>query len=316
MAFAGVAATAGYAGAAPKITLKFGHTEPEQSVWHTGALKFKEEVERLSNGEIEIAIYPNGQLGSLRDLLEGVQMGTVDFTATVSAVVANFCPELSVFDLPCLIQDYPHAYRCLDGDVGDFLKEKLRAQGLIPLAWWQIGFRNLTSNKDIRTIDDLKGQRIRIMPSNIFRDIFLQLGADPVPMDIGELFTGLQQGTVDGQENPYTQIRDSKFYEVQKYLVETMHAYSPGVFSMSPQAWNKLTPEQREIILEATKPATVAARKANEDWVEAAKKELIEEHGMQFRELDRKALEAKLRPVYAKYPNLAKLVEMCDAHRQ
>lgn len=302
--------------AANPITLKYGHGDNERAVFHTGAVAFKEEVEKLSNGTIKIQIFPNSQLGTLREMFEGLQMGTVDFATSVSSVVANFCPEISVYDLPCLLDDYAHAYRTLDGSVGEYLNGQLRKNGVEPLGWWQIGFRNITCSKDVQIIDDLKGKRIRIMPSNIFRDMFLQVGVDPVPMDWGELFTALQQGTVDGQENPYTQILDTNFYEVQKYLIESEHAYSPGLLAMSAKTWGKLNEEQRAIIKESAKVATLVARQATEDRVKKAKEELVEKHGMQFRVLDKKELQAKMRLVYDKYPALSKLVEMCDSYRQ
>ena len=302
--------------AAKPITLKYGHGDNERAVFHTGAMAFKEEVEKRSNGAIKVQIYPNSQLGTLREMFEGLQMGTVDVATAVSSVVANFCPEIAVYDLPCLLDDYQHAYRTLDGSVGQFLNAELRKNGVEPLGWWQIGFRNITSSKDVQSIDDLKGLRIRIMPSNIFRDMFLQVGVDPVPMEWSELFTALQQGTVDGQENPYTQILDTNFYEVQKYLIESEHAYSPGLLSMSGKTWAKLDEEQRAVVTESAKIATQVARKATEDRVKAAKDELVEKHGMQFRKLDKKELQAKMRPVYGKYPALSKLVEQCDSYRQ
>lgn len=302
--------------AAEPLTLKFGHADSERAVFHTGAVKFKEEVEKRSNGGIAITIYPNAQLGTVREVFESLQMGTVDFTASVGSVIANFVPGVAVYDLPCLIDDYAHAYRTLDGSVGQTLEKDLRKNGVVPLGWWQIGFRNITSNKDIKTVDDIKGLRIRIMSSNIFRDMFLQLGADPVPMDWNELFTALQQKTVDAQENPYTQILDTNFYEVQKYLVGTEHAYSPALFSMSAHTWDKLNADQRKIIEAAAREATLAERSASEHRIETAKKALIEKHGMEFRALDKQELQARLRPVYAKYPALADLVKQIDSYRK
>jgi tripartite ATP-independent transporter DctP family solute receptor len=309
-------AGSGIARAADTIHLKFGHADNERAVFHTGALKFKEAVEKHPEGKMVVDIYPNAQLGDVRDVFEGLQMGSVDLTASVSSVIANFVPNVAVYDLPCIIDDYQHAYRTLDGSVGQSLDETLLKNGVIPLGWWEIGFRNITSNKDINTVADIKGLRIRIMTSNIFRDMFLQLGADPVPMAWGELFTALQQKTVDAQENPYTQILDTNFYEVQKYLVETEHAYSPALFSMSAQTWGRLTPEQQKIIKDAAREATLAAREASETRATAAKKSLVEQHGMQLRRLDKADLQAKLRPVYAKYPQLADLVKQIDSYRK
>ena len=309
-------AATGSSQAADVINLKFGHADNERAVFHIGAVAFKKEVEKLSNGGIKVTIYPNAQLGSVREVFEGLQMGTVDLTASVSAIIANFVPGVAVFDLPCLFDGYDHAYRTLDGSLGKKLNEEISKNGVVPLGWWQIGFRNITSNKDIQTIDDIKGLRIRIMNSNIFRDMFLQLGADPVPMAWSELFTALQQKTVDAQENPYTQIYETNFYEVQKYLIKTEHAYSPALFSMSAQTWDRLTEAQRTIITESAKVATEVERKASEDRVRDYKDLLTQKEGMVFRVLDKAKLQERLRPVYAKYPNLADLVKEVDSYRQ
>jgi tripartite ATP-independent transporter DctP family solute receptor len=272
-------------------------------------------VEKRTNGDVIIQIFPTGQLGSLREMLEGVQMGNLDFAVAVSSFVATFCSDVFIFDLPALFDNNEHAYRALDGTLGDHLKAKLEASGIIGLGWFQHGFRNVTSSKDVKTIADLKGQRIRIMPSNIFRDMFLALGADPVPMNWEELFTALQQGTVDGEENPYTEVFDAKFYEVQKYLVETEHVFSVALLAMSPITMKKLTPAQQAAINEAAKIAVAEERIFAQKRVENVKKALVEEHGMQFRALDKKALREKVKSVYDKYPEYNKLIEIVNSYR-
>jgi len=296
-------------------TLKLGHATAIGSHFHHGALKFKEEVEKRSNGELIIQIYPTGQLGSLREMLEGVQMGNLDFAVAVSSFVATFCPDIYIFDLPALFDNNEHAFRALDGALGDHLKAKLETAGIIGLGWFQHGFRNISSNKDVKTIADLKGQRIRIMPSNIFRDMFLALGADPVPMNWEELFTALQQGTVDGEENPYSEIFDARFYEVQKYLIETEHVFSMALLSMSPVTMKKLTPAQLAVIGEAAKIAVAEERNFAQKRIDTVKKALVEEHGMQFRALDKGTLRETVKSVYGKYPEYSKLVEMVNSYR-
>ena len=295
--------------------LRLGHAVATVSAYHTGAMKFKEEVESRTNGEVTVAVYPSGQLGSLREMLEGIQMGNLDFAVTTSSLVAPFCPDIYVFDLPSLFDDYSHAYRALDGKLGGHLNAELEKNGIIPLGWFQHGFRNITCSKDIKTVEDIAGKRFRIMPSNILRDIYQTLGADPVPMNWEELFTALQQGTVDGQENPYAEILDARFYEVQKYLVETEHVFSAAVLSMSPLAAEKLTPAQLAAVREAGKAATAVQRATAMGQVETAKKTLVEQHGMQLRTIDKKAMREKVQPVHAKYPQYAKLVEIINSYR-
>ncbi len=301
--------------AAEPLHLKFGHVDNERAVFHAAALKFKEEVEKLSNGGIVIDIFPNSQLGGLRELFEGLQMGVLDFSATASSFVSNFVPGVSVYDLPCLLDDYAHARRTLDGSVGEELNAAVQNNGVVPLGWWEIGFRNITSNKDIKTVEDIKGLRVRIMTSNIYRDMFLQLGADPVPMAWSELFTALQQNVVDAQENPYPQILDNNMFEVQKYLIESEHAYSPALFSMSAISWGRLDKAQQDIIKAAAAQATAVEREATERRAELSKKSLVEEHGMEFRKLDKPTLQTLLRPVYDKYPDLSELVKKVDSYR-
>jgi tripartite ATP-independent transporter DctP family solute receptor len=295
--------------------LKLGHAVATSSHFHSGALKFKEEVEKRTNGEVVVQVFPSGQLGSLREMLEGVQMGNLDFVVAVSSFVATFCPDVYIFDMPALFDNNEHAYRAMDGKLGDHLNAKLETVGILSLGWFQHGFRNISSNKDIKTVDDLKGVRLRIMPSNIFRDIFLALGADPVPMNWEELFTALQQGTVDGQENPYPEIFDARFYEVQKYLIETEHVFSPAILAMSPATIKKLTPAQLTAIKEAGKIAVAEERIISNTRVESVKKSLVEEHGMQFRALDKKAMREKVKSVYDKYPEYSKLIEMVNSYR-
>jgi len=306
----------GAAGGNNAVNIRFGHADSESSVFHAGAMKFKEEVEKNSGGSITVEIFPSGQLGTLREMTEAVQMGTLDMTVAASSVLANFAPDIAVYDLPFLLDNYEHAYATLDGDVGKHLDGQLLEQNLISLGWWQIGFRNVTCNREIHSVDDLAGLRIRTMASTIYQEMLRELGVDPVPMDWGETFTALQQGTVDGQENPYTQILDASIYEVNKYAVETEHTYTPAAMMISPKTWDKLSDEQKGVVTEAAKAATQTARQESESKIAAAKKTLTEEHGMTITNLDKAELKEKVIGVYDSHPELAELVAMCDSYRK
>lgn len=236
-----------------KIVVKLGHAVNEQHPYHVGAVKFKEIVEEKTNGNVEIKLYPNNQLGSgERDLVEGLQLGTVDLVITSTGPMSGFEEKFMLFDFPFLFRDKEHAYKVLDGEIGQYVLGLLEKQGIKGLAWYENGFRHLTnSKKEVSTPEDAKGIKLRTMENKVHMAIWKALGAIPTPMAWGELFTALQQGTVDGQENPIPIIYTQKVYEVQKYLSLTGHVYSPAVLMMSKSQFDKLSPEYQEIFIEA-----------------------------------------------------------------
>ena len=275
------------------INIKIGHGIPEDTAMHQAWVKFKEIVEEKSGGKIKVAIYPNQQLGGDRELTEAVQMGNVTMTAPSSAPLANFCKEFYVLDYPFLFENRETVYRVLDGEAGTALLEALSGTGIKGLAFWENGFRNITSNKPIRTPDDLKGLKIRTMENELHIAAWQMLGANPTPLAFGELYTALQQKTVDAQENPFELIYNNKFYEVQKYATKTRHIYSPYVIIMNEEFYNNLSPEYQKLITDAIKECTGYQRQiaeANEKRFEEAIKqkteiiELSESELSQFKE--------------------------------
>ncbi len=242
--------SASLAFAAP-VTLKLGHIAEPDNVYGQGADHFAKLVKERSNGEINIQVFPSSQLGNQRDLVEGLGLGTVDMTLTGTAVLGNFVPEVAVFDLPFLFRDVNHAYKALD-TVGMDLAKKGEANGMITLAIWENGVRHMTNNKrPIKTPDDMKGLKVRVMEQPIYIDMMKALGASPTPMAMSELYTALQKGVIDGQENPLGHIATKRFNEVQKYLSLTGHTYASEPLLISSMAWNKLTPEQQQILKKA-----------------------------------------------------------------
>lgn len=236
--------------AAP-ITLKLGHIAEPENVYGQGADHFAKLVKDRSNGEIEIKVYPSSQLGNQRDLVEGLGLGTVDMTLTGTAVLGNFVPEVAVFDLPFIFRDVNHAYKALD-TVGMELAQKGEKNGMIPLAIWENGVRHMTNNKrPIKGPEDMKGLKVRVMEQPVYIDMMKSVGASPTPMAMSELYTALQKGVIDGQENPLGHIATKKFNEVQKYLSLTGHTYASEPLLISKQAWNKLTPEQQNLVRQA-----------------------------------------------------------------
>lgn len=236
--------------AAP-VTLKLGHIAEPENVYGQGADHFAKRVKELSNGEIDIKVYPSSQLGNQRDLVEGLGLGTVDMTLTGTAVMGNFVPEMAVFDLPFIFRDVNHAYKALD-TIGMDLAKKGEDQGMITLAIWENGVRHMTNNQHpVKTPDDMKGLKMRVMEQPVYIEMMKSLGASPTPMAMSELYTALQKGVIDGQENPLGHIATKRFNEVQKFLSLSGHTYAAEPLLISKMAWSKLTPEQQAILKQA-----------------------------------------------------------------
>ncbi len=216
-----------------KWNVKFGHDQPEKSPHHDGALYFKKLVEEGSNGEIAVKIYPSQLLGTGLQMSEMVQAGALEILAIPTSNMQVLHPSLQVLDLPFLFPGTKSLFRVLDSDFTDDLYKPLWSQNIVGLHWIISGFKQFTGNFPIRTPDDFKGRKIRVMPAPIIREQFKALGASPVPIDFQELYNALQQGVVDGQENPLTTIVTMKFYEVQKYMTLSNHAFIAYVFVAS-----------------------------------------------------------------------------------
>ena len=233
------------------VTLKLGHIAEPENPYGQGADHFSNLVKERTKGEVIIQVYPSSQLGNQRDLVEGLTFGTVDMTLTGTAVLGNFIPEVAVFDLPFIFRDIPHAYKALD-TVGMDLCKKGEGRGMITLAIWENGVRHMTNNKrPIKTPEDMKGLKMRVMEQPVYIEMMKALGASPTPMAMSELYTALQKGVIDGQENPLAHIATKRFYEVQKYISLSGHTYASEPLLISTTSWKKLTPEQQQVIRQA-----------------------------------------------------------------
>ena len=226
-------------------------------------VKFKEIVEKETNGSIKVETYHSSQLGDDRAMMEALQLGTQQMTIPSTAPIANFVPEFSVYDIPFIFPSEEVADKVLlESDVAKELLDKLPAQGMIGLAYWENGFRDLTNNKvPVATAKDFKNLKIRTMENQLHLAAFRALGANPTPMAFAEVFTAMQQGTIDGQENPVATIYLQKFNEVQKYVSTTHHVYSPFVVLLSKMFWDESSKEEQEIMLKAAKEAGDYERK-------------------------------------------------------
>lgn len=239
--------------AAGTVTIKIGHVEAEDRSTHKALEEyFKKTVEEKSGGSIKVEIHPNSALGGDSELTESVAMGSIQAALPSTSVLVAYSPDFGVMDIPWLFSNPENAFAAMDGDMGNYFNEKLETVGIHCLGYSYNGLRSMTNNvRPIHNPADLKGLKMRVMENQVFIDFFNTLGASATPMSFSELFTGLQQNTVDGQENPPSLIYASKFQEVQKYLSLTGHVNNFLGFIMNKDFYESLTPEQQKIITEA-----------------------------------------------------------------
>lgn len=267
------------------INIVAGVTAQQEHPLYQGLVKWKELVEERSNGELTVETYHIGQLGDDRTMIENVQLGSQDVVLPSTAPLSNFVPEFSIFDFPFIFQNEQIAETVLDGEVGQKVLDLLEEQDLVGLAYFENGFRNVANNiKPIETAEDFEGLSIRTMESDFHVDIFRALGANPTPMQYTEVFTALQQGIVDGHENPVTSMYTDNMFEVQKYLSKTRHLYVPVVFIMGKQLYDSLSPEHQQLVREAAKEATTYQRELIRAENEA-NFEKMQEEGMEVNDV-------------------------------
>jgi tripartite ATP-independent transporter DctP family solute receptor len=245
------------------LTIKFAHAGSLTHPYSVGLNLLTPILEKNSGGAIKLQVFCCAQLGSERELAEGVRLGTINMTSVAAeGALPSWVPELQAFGLPFIIRDRDHIYKVLDGAVGKELERKLNAQGFVVLGWWELGFRNMTSkDKPIRTPDDLKGLKMRVQEAKVWLGLMRALGAIPTPIPFGELYNALQQGVVDGQENPIVTVTSMKFYEVQKQIGLTEHTYTALPVLASKKWWDTLKPAQRDIITASVKESVPLQRK-------------------------------------------------------
>jgi len=282
-----------------KITIKFAHSAVESNSRHEAALKFKSLVEEKSNNEITVEVFANEVLGSEPQMVEGVAFNDIQMVA--ASTYAQYEPKVDVFGLPFLFESNEQAWEMLDGPIGEEVFSGLLDNNLRVLGHFENGFRHVTNNsKPIEKVEDLKGLKIRTPEMPILVSIFEALGSNPTPMAFGELYMALQQGTVDGQENPISNIHASKFYEVQDYLSLTGHSYSATTVAISDEFWQTLSPELQEIVQSSLKEASTFHRNLVMEEEETLLKEL-EEAGMNVNRPDIATFREASQAVYEEY---------------
>ena len=286
--------------ASAQTTFKMNISVPQDSHYGVAVDTFAAEVEKRTNGRYKIQNFYASALGNEREAIEAVQLGTLDMAMSSTGPVPNFVPELAILDIPFLFRDYAHARATLDGPVGQEMLKKFEPIGIKALAWGENGFRHMTnSQRPVRTPEDLKGLKMRTMENPIHMQAYKGFGIIPTPMAISEVFTALQQGTVDGQENPISVIQSWKFDQVQKHLTLTGHVYSPAFLMMNKGLWDGLSDEDKQHFLDAAKEA-VKANRARIDQDEKNGVAYLRSKGMEvIDDVDRTQFQKALEPVFA-----------------
>jgi tripartite ATP-independent transporter DctP family solute receptor len=251
---------------AQAVKLTLGHGAAVGNPRHDAALKFAEVLKAKSGGRIEVQVAPSGQLGDDAAMVTALRTGALDMSANSQGAVANAVPDYAAFGMPFLFTNTAQAFKVLDGPLGKELSDKSAEKGLIVLGYWDNGIRHMTNSKRaITKVEDMKGLKMRTPPDTVLVDIMQSLGAEAQQIKFAELYVALQQGVVDGQENPLMNIHASKLYEVQKHLALTSHQFQMTPFLMSKRSWDKLSEADRKAVTEAAAEATALQRKLSQE---------------------------------------------------
>lgn len=257
---------AGTVGTVSADTLRFASEAPRTDTQSIAGQRFNELLKAKTNGALDIKIFADSSLGSAQAMIAGVRGGTIDMAVSGSSNFSGMVPLLGIFDIPFMFKDTAHAYRVLDGKVGQDMLDKLDAFGMKGLAFWDNGWREMTNNlRPIKTPADVKGLKIRTTGSPAHIEAFKLLGANPMPMPLAELYTALEMKVVDAQEHPLGVLMSAKLYEVQKHLSLTNHAYSALIVAMNKSKFDALPPEQQKALIESAREAGQYQRKLNND---------------------------------------------------
>ncbi|HEY5632185.1 MAG TPA: TRAP transporter substrate-binding protein [Burkholderiaceae bacterium] len=304
--FAVVAATAVGAawGQVSERTFKFGLQNPKGHPLEQGATKFAEIVAAKSGGKIKVNVFPGGALGGDQQTVSALQGGTVEITALNSGILASQVKDFEVFDFPFMFSNPKEVDAVVDGAFGQKLHARLAEKGIVGLAYWELGFRNITnSRRPINAVEDIAGLKLRVIPNAINVDWVKALGANPTPMAFPEVYAALESKAIDGQENPLNVILANKFAEVQKYLALTNHQYNPQSLIFSKKVWDQLSADEKKIVQEAAVEASRFQRQVNREAA-AGQLDALKKAGMQVSEFspaELAKLREKMKPVIDKH---------------
>ena len=296
-------ATFGAAQAQEK-TIKFGLNGPEGHPAVVGMKKFAEAVAAKSGGKMKVNLFLSGALGSDQAVVSSMKGGTIEMSVMNSGILASEAKELSIFDFPFLFANEKESDAIVDGPVGKKMHALLADKGLIGLAYWELGYRQMTNSKrPLNTVEDIEGLKLRVIPNPINVDWVKALGANPTPLPFPEVYAALEQKAIDGQENPVSVIAANKFWEVQKYMALTNHQYNPQSVIISKKFWDTLSADEKKIVADSANEATKVQRDASRATL-AANLDLLKKNGMtitQFTPAEVAKLSEKMIPVIKKH---------------
>lgn len=266
-----------------------------------GAKKFKEIVEQKTNGKLTVSLYPSAQLGAERDVLEGLKIGSIDMTLTGDGAIGIYAPQYNALQVPFAIRNIDHLHKIFDGQIGKDLSSDLqKAVSATVLDYWDRGPRQLTAKKQISKPEDLKGVKMRVPEVPLYVEAWKAIGSSPTPIVLSELYTALQQGVVEAQENPLEVIATSHFNEVQSYIMKTDHIFGPYILWISDKILKDLPADQQKIIKDAAKEAGTFEKKLTADLEVKWEKEL-KDKGMKIVDVDKKLFEEKAKTLVEKF---------------
>jgi tripartite ATP-independent transporter DctP family solute receptor len=287
------------------VHYKMGYGSPTTNPRHQTALQFKKMIEDGTNGQVIIDLYPAEMLGTETEMIQMMSMGNLDMGVISVGQVDSYEPKLMVFELPFLFPDYGAVDAALDSDFGQHILDSLPPKGLRFLSYWENGFRNITNSvRPITKPDDLKGVKMRVMESPVYISMFQLTGANPTPMSFNEVYTALQQGTVDGQENGAGLIYASKFQEVQKYLSLTAHVYSVNAVVINTDFYNSLPDDLKKVVVDGVNEGLVKGQREIEGSSDQKFIDLLRDAGMAVNDItpeNRKLFQDAMKPLYDEY---------------
>ena len=283
---------------------KLGLQNPKGHPLELGAQKFADVVAAKSGGKMKVNVFPGGVLGGDAPTVSALQGGTVEITALNSGILASQVKDFEVYDFPFMFANATEADTVVDGPFGQKLHAKLADKGIVGLAYWELGFRNITNSKRaINKVEDLEGLKLRVIPNAINVDWVKALGANPTPMAFPEVYAGLESKAIDGQENPFSVILANKLFEVQKFLAVTNHQYNPQSLIFSKKVWDTLSADEKKILQDAANEAAAFQRKTSREAA-AGQLDSLKKAGMTVTELpaaEQNKLRDKLKPVIDKH---------------
>ena len=297
----------------PTLNFKLAENQPEGNPITEGMHKFADLVKEYTEGTVTIDVYSNGALTDEASSVDQLQLGSLDFSRVNTNSLAPTVDEFGVFAMPYLFTSTEQKYKALDGEAGDAVMAKLEDYGMVGLYFWEAGARCFyTTSKPIRTVEDLKGMKIRVQQTEVAISMVRALGAEATPMDYAEVFQGLQTGIVDGAENDFVSYYTSGHYEVAKYYSLDQHMAPPAVLLMSKASWDKMSEAQQEAVRKAAYEAAVWQRQAMQDYQQESRA-ACEAAGCEIIDVDVASFQQAVSSVYDEYPRYSEIVAMINA---